>query len=51
MLDLIMATFLQSIFNDISLKRNQKLWLSEDDARQVVGNKLIQNESLFPLLL
>ena len=29
----VMATFIQSTFNDISLERDQSLWLSADDSR------------------
>ena len=28
-----MATFIQSTFNEISLERDQELWLSADDSR------------------
>lgn len=48
-----MGSFIQEVFNDISLKRDQKLWLSADDSRTQDRLRLVAQfpESSFSRLL
>ena len=38
-------SFLQNVFNDISLRRNQKLWLSGDDRKTAAEASLVSYKS------